>query len=78
MTQYDPMGLISPLLVTLKIKLRKLYEPEMNLGWDDHLPEDLHQSWIDTLATLLRMGEIVLDRCIKPEGVEGPPELVGF
>ena len=78
MTQYDPMGLISPILITLKIKLRKLYGPEMNLSWDDQLPEDLHQSWVDTIAMLLRMGEIVLDLCIKPEGVDGLPELVGF
>ena len=38
MAQYDPMGLISPLLVILKIQLRKLYGPDINLNWDDPIP----------------------------------------
>ena len=38
MAQYDPMGLLSPLLVILKIQLRKLYGPEVDLAWDDPVP----------------------------------------
>ena len=37
MAQYDPLGLISPLLVHAKILLHRLYG-HANLGWDDPLP----------------------------------------
>jgi len=30
MSQYDPMGLVCPILIKLKIKLRDLYEPELS------------------------------------------------
>ena len=32
MSQYDTMGLICPLIVILKIMLRRLYGPDSNLG----------------------------------------------
>ena len=44
MSQYDPMGLICPLLIILKIMLRNLYGPGVNLGWDDPVPENLQRA----------------------------------
>ena len=40
MAQYDPMGLICPLLVILKIQLRKLYCTDSDLSWDDKIPDN--------------------------------------
>ena len=78
MSQYDPMGLISPLLIILKIRLRDLYGPEVELGWDDAIPENLQKVWCDVLTMFLQLGEIILDRTVKPEGTIGAPELIGF
>ena len=78
MSQYDPMGLICPILLILKIKLRDLYGPQVALDWDESLPEDLHCSWVDTITMLLRMGDVVIERTVKPIGAIGAPELIGF
>ena len=72
------MGLICPLTIKLKLQLRSLYGPESNLGWDDPITDDEHKSWEDLLAFFLNLGEIVLDRAVKPEGTVGAPKLIGF
>ena len=78
MSQYDPMGLICPLIIILKIMLRGLYGPDCNLGWDDPLPPALHKTWEDILIMFIQLEEIVLDRAVRPENTVGAPELVGF
>ena len=78
MSQYDPMGLICPILIILKIKLRDLYGPQVALDWDEPLPEALHRTWIDVITMLLRLGDVVIERTVKPIGTIGVPELIGF
>ena len=39
MGNFDPLGLLSPLVVRGKILLRRLYGPDSSLGWDDPLPK---------------------------------------
>merc|ERR1712082_299870 len=45
MSQFDPVGLISPILVRGKILLRRLYVVDTDLGWDDALPWEEQQLW---------------------------------
>ena len=78
MSQYDPMGLICPLNIKLKIMLRSLYGPGVNLGWDEQIPEEHHRSWFEILTLFLQLKEIVLNRAVNPEGAVGSPELIGF
>ena len=78
MSQYDPMGLITPIIIIMKIRLRELYAPGLNLGWDEPLSGDLKAKWIDLITKLLHMGEIVLRRGVRPEGTVGKPEIIGF
>ena len=40
MSQYDPMGLICPLTIILKIELRNLFGPDVDLGWDEPIPRE--------------------------------------
>lgn len=40
---YDIMGLISPFTIRVKIMFQKLWE--LKIGWDNSLPEDIHQEW---------------------------------
>ena len=40
-SQYDPLGLICPLLITLKIYLRDVFALGPEIGWDDALPDDI-------------------------------------
>ena len=77
-SQYDPMGLICPLTIKLKLNQRSLHSPDLQLGWDDAIPEDLHKTWVETIIFFIKLGKIVLDRSVKPEGTVGAPELIGF
>ena len=77
-SQYDPMGLICPLLIILKINLRDLFGTEVDIGWDDPLSEDLHERWVKIITMFLQIGDIILDRAVRPHGVEDVPELIGF
>ena len=78
MSQYDPMGLICPLMIILKIMLRSLYGPGCDVGWDEPIPDYLHAAWVEVLTMFVQLGEIMFDRAVKPEGTVGAPELIGF
>ena len=78
MCQFDSMGVMCPLIIILKIELRKLFGPEVDLGWDDDISSDLHQNWVRILTMLIAMGEIVIDRVVRPSGAEDVPEIIGF
>ena len=78
MSQFDLLGLICPLIVTLKILLHQLYGPDVNLGWDEQIQESLHRIWVDVLTMFIQLDDIILDKGTKPEGTIGAPELIGF
>ena len=78
MAQYDPMGLISPIIVILKIQLRKLYGNGLDLGWDDQIPDNQRAEWVEILSMLLLMDDVVLPRAVRPPGAVGLPELIGY
>ena len=78
MSQYDPMGILSPITIILKIKLRNLYGPDVDLNWDEEIPRAAHEEWVEIITNLLRVGEIEVARAVRPEGMKDPPELIGF
>ena len=41
MSQYDPMGLMSPIIIILKIRLRELYGPGIDIDWDEPITGEL-------------------------------------
>ena len=65
-SQYNPMGLICPLLIILKINLRDLFSSITDLGWDDRIPDEWHEKWVAILSMFLRIGNITLDRAVRP------------
>ena len=75
---YDPMGLISPALVSGKLLLRRLYSPQVVTGWDQELPREEKQRWASWFRTLLEPVEARFPRSTRPKGVEGSPRMVGF
>ncbi|GFV72887.1 integrase catalytic domain-containing protein [Trichonephila clavipes] len=40
---FDPLGLLSPCIVFMKILLQELWK--LNLEWDEPIPEDLNKQW---------------------------------
>ena len=75
---FDPLGLLSPLLLEGKLLLRESWCVP-GIGWDDPLPEDQAQRWVKFLNSLLRLKEIRFPRSLWPEEeVVGLPILVIF
>ena len=73
---YDPLGLVCVITVQLKIELRKLYGKDQKIGWDDALPRDIVERWVELLQLLKRIESVSFERCIKPPGAVGDPSLI--
>lgn len=68
---FDPLGLVGPATIKAKIILQKLWQ--LNLGWDESLPLDLHHKWITYVDELSCLNDITVPRvviCPDPAVVE--------
>lgn len=75
---YDPLGVMCPVTIQLKIELRKLYSKELSLSWDDDIPHEMKKEWVKLIQRLKSIDGIQFPRCIyDPESV-GDPELIVF
>ena len=72
---YDPLGALSPYMITAKVLLQKLCK--LNLGWDDLLPNELMEEWKRWTADLHQVKKFNIPRCVKPSR-NVTLELVGF
>ena len=74
---FDPIGLISPLVINLKVMMKKNYSKEYELQWDSDIPDELLREWIKVLKVLV--GTVVeFDRSYKPYGAFGEPDFAAF
>ena len=81
MGQYDPLGLVSPLLIPGKLLLRESFRAKIAGGWDRDLEQDLKHKWVSYIRELLEMDPIYMDRATTPEIPEGSRavcDIVGF
>ena len=77
---FDPLGLLSPVLLKAKPILRKTGEDGCEkLGWDEPLPSYLVKEMIEFFIDLFELEKIEFPRSIVPsEDVVGKPDLVIF
>ena len=75
-TIYDPLGLMTPITIKFKMILQRLADPV--IGWDSPLEGELETVTRMLLAEMVRCRDINFPRSIKPEGVCGGLELLGF
>lgn len=61
---FDPLGMLSPLVLTAKGILRDLCR--RGVGWDDHIPETVSKDWLKWMQGLRLLDNFNLDRCLKP------------
>ena len=77
MSQYDPLGLLAPLLVQAKLLLRNLYGKGREMAWDVPLPREQAVAWADLIKKAQHCPEISFPRSISPlSGVD--PEIIAF
>jgi len=73
---FDPLGLISPVVVVYKIFLQQLWLHK--LDWDDQLPLELLNQWIDMYLRMSQVNEITVDRLVLAKGQPTEIQLHGF
>ena len=73
---FDPLGLISPVVVVYKIFLQQLWLHK--LDWDDQLPSELLNQWIGMYLHLSQVNEITVDRLALTKGQPTEIQLHGF
>ncbi|GFS83826.1 uncharacterized protein TNCV_611361 [Trichonephila clavipes] len=59
---FDPLGLLSPCIVFMKILLQELWK--LNLEWDEPIPEDLNKQWTTFRKELHLIEKMKIPRCI--------------
>ena len=74
-TIFDPLGLIS-LVVVHKIFLHQLWLHRIE--WDDHLPSELSNQWLDMYLRLSQVKEVTVDRLVLAKGQPTEIQLHGF
>ncbi|CAG2252827.1 unnamed protein product [Mytilus edulis] len=62
---YDPIGIVSPFVLTAKSILQGLCKKE--IGWDEEIPNTELSSWNKWLSQLKGLENIKIDRCYKPQ-----------
>lgn len=71
---YDPMGLLSPFTLIAKEYLRETWTRK--LQWDEPIPSDLRDKWIELFRQIYQIAELQYDRCLKPKEATGQPALI--
>ena len=76
---YDPMGFLTPILIKIKIGLRRLFGGEHGeLGWDDPIPVEAHRAWEILISKLLTFPVITVPRSVMPAAGDCLSELFAF
>ncbi|KAL0803434.1 hypothetical protein ABMA28_017281 [Loxostege sticticalis] len=60
---FDPLGLVGPILTQAKVLMQQIWFH--NLKWDEVLPADLHQQWVEFVQSLIKMHCISVPRNIN-------------
>ena len=74
----DFLGIASAYTIRLKLLMKKLYEMDIPLSWDEDIPSDLRPAWIDLISEALAAGTLSFPRSTRPANAVGGPRVVGF
>ena len=77
-SQYDPLGLVSPITVRLKKAHQELHSPEHKFGWDSEVTGELRDKWVMLVEMLVRSGKVHFRRSTRPSDAVGDPELIVY
>ena len=73
---WDPIGLVSPVTIKLRIDLQELWSSGYN--WDEILPESVKHKWTGNVQSLNHLLTFEFDRKLKPSTAVGAPQIHGF
>ena len=73
---YDPLGLISPVIIKANILLKKLWL--YKISWDDPVPNEIISDWVKFCFNIPMVKKLSLNRCMKPINAIGDPIMITF
>eukprot|EP00112_Aurelia_sp_Birch-Aquarium-sp1_P000702 Seg1067.15 transcript_id=Seg1067.15/GoldUCD/mRNA.D3Y31 product="hypothetical protein" protein_id=Seg1067.15/GoldUCD/D3Y31 len=65
---FDPLGLISPVIVPAKILLQDICKSK--ISWDERPSEEILRKWLEWVQNLKQVEEIIFRRCVYPSLTE--------
>lgn len=65
---YDPLGLLSPVTIIVKILLQKLWLAK--IGWDDPVPHNILMEWQFFLERLSYLKDLQFPRYVKCDNAQ--------
>ena len=74
----DFLGIASPYTIRLKLNMKKLFEVDIPLGWDDDIPQELRDKWVELVVEALVAEFMSFGRSTRPANAIGGPTVVGF
>jgi hypothetical protein len=75
-TIFDPLGLISPIIIRFKILMQRLWQ--VKLEWDAALPPDIEREWRNNRRNLIHLNTLKINRSIIGNGEVFDVQLHGF
>ena len=60
---FDPLGLLGPVIVIAKLLIQNLWKAQID--WDERIPANLHDTWVEYRNQLPLLNHIQFDRCIS-------------
>ena len=75
---YDPLGLLVPITIQLKIELRELYRKDLNLQWDTDIPLEKKKRWVDLLQLAKEAEVLTFRRWVGHTNSKDNPDLIIF
>ena len=63
---YDPAGWWEP----LRLQLKLLFHELISLDWNDPIPDEFHEDWIEAFLVMEKSRALRIPRCVVPESVD--------
>jgi len=73
---FDPLGLISPVIICFKIIMQKLWQTRVD--WDASLPAEIKSEWCKCRANLIHLNSLKMTRLLVGNGDIADIQLLGF
>ena len=67
MSQYDPLGTLSPIWIQGKLLLQEVVIASTSKGWDSPLEQEMTEKWIRFIEFTLRLPPTRLPRSFRPQ-----------
>ena len=74
----DFMGIIEPCTIRFKLMMKKFFECESPMMWDQPIDGPFKDSWIELIAEAVKTEMMIFPRKARPENSVGRPRVVGF